>query len=105
MCLTDSLKYTKGITDATGFNEDYTPSGGVAAKTAWVKILDKEAYNVNHIKPIDLILEKCLRYHVLENWFLLKDLDTDAAKFAVAYKKNLNRLLKQSMQLKKVSVA
>lgn len=98
------LKYTKGVVDAILFNEDYTPSGGTSAKSVVVKIVDHESYNTNYLRPIDKVLEKAVRFYVLKEWFSMKDLDADEAKAALSYARNINSLLKHSMQLKKASI-
>jgi hypothetical protein len=98
------LKYTSGITDAIGFNADYTPEGGSVGKYVWVKISDYETYNVNYLKAVDKVLEKALRFFVLREWFALKDLNDDAAKADLSYKQNIANLLRHSMQLKKTTI-
>lgn len=98
------LKYTKSITNAILFNEDYTPSGGDPAKSVVVKIVDNDAYNDNYLKPIGKVLEKALRFYVLKEWFSMKDMDNDAAKAELSYRRNINELLRHSMQLKKAAL-
>ncbi len=98
------LKYMKTITNAIGLFVSYTPSGGVAADSIYVKIIDHEAYNPNNINAVDRSLEKCIRFYVLKEWFSHKDLDNDAAKAAAKYNQNIRELFKKSFELKKPAI-
>lgn len=97
------IKYTTGITDAIQFNVDYTPSGGISAKTTYLKIVDHETYNVNYPGIVDDLLNKCIKYKLLTEWFLYKDINDAAAKAQLSYAENLKNLFNHSAQLKKVS--
>ena len=97
-------KYTTGVTDAIQFNVDYTPSGGSQAKYAYLKIVDHETYNVNYPNIVDKLLEKCLKFYVIKEWFSMKDMNDNAAKAEISYNQNIKQLLHHSFQLKKVPI-
>ena len=99
------LKYTTGITDAIKFNKSYTPTGGVAANSVVLQIVNNDNYNANYLDAVDMTLEKCIRYYFLREWFMLKDLDNDAKKADYQYQNNLNNLLRHSVELKKASIS
>lgn len=97
-------KYTTGITDAIQFNVDYTPSGGSQAKYTFLKIVDHETYNVNYPNVVDKILEKCLKFYIIKEWFAMKDMNENAVKAGISYAQNIKELLHHSFQLKKVAL-
>jgi hypothetical protein len=99
------LKYTKSLTDSIYHNQDYTPSGGVLAKTSGVKIVDNEAYNENYIKAIDMNLLKAIRFYILRDWFNTQGQDVNAQKFDALYLIALRNMEKYAFQLKKVSLS
>lgn len=100
------LKYTKGITNAINYFGSYTPDGGSPADCCVVQILDNEpSYNANYLNTIDKLLEKCLRMYILEQWFAIKDLFDDAKRFHEQYNRGLNQLLRESMNLKKLTIS
>lgn len=98
------LKYTTGITNAIQFNENYTPSGGVAAKSVVLQVVDHDNYNDNYPKSVADILEKTLKFYVLSEWFSLKNMDNDATKAAQMYAQSLMQLFRHSFQLKKPTI-
>ena len=98
------LKYTTGITNAIRFNESYTPSGGSAADSVVLQIIDHEQYNENYPKSVDKIIEKTLKFYVLSEWFALKNLDNDAKKASAMYRESIAQMLHHSVQLKKVAI-
>jgi hypothetical protein len=97
-------KYTTGITDAIQFNVDYTPSGGPQDKYAFLKIVDHATHNVNYPNVVDKVLEKCLKFYIIKEWFSMKDMNDNAAKAELSYNQNIKDLLHHSFQLKKVAL-
>lgn len=98
------LKYTKAIPDAIFHNETYTPSGGVAADTSGVKIVNHEAYNQNYLTAIDKNLFKAIRFYALRDWTSSQGLNDDSVKFDQLYNMALRNIVNYAMQLKKVSL-
>ena len=100
------LKYTKGVDGAILYDEPYTPIDPAVElpNVVAVKIVDHEAYNTNYLRPVDKVLEKAIRFYILKEWFSMKDMDSVAVKAEGSYVRNMNDLLKHSMQLKKVTI-
>ena len=98
------LAYTGGITGAIKHNENYTPTGGVEAKTSYLKIIDTTNYNENYLQAVDKDILKAIRFFINREWFLMKGRKDDAMVYDRQYIRALQLLQKDSFQLKKPSI-
>lgn len=98
------LAYTGGITGAIKHNQDYAPSGGNAAKTSYLKIVDNANYNENYLQVVDKDLLKAIRFYINREWFLMKGRKEDATVYDRQYVRALQLLQKSSFQLKKLNI-
>ena len=98
------LQYTKSLTNAIKHNTDFTPTGGTAAKSSYVQIVDNANYNENYISAVDKNLLKAIRFYTLRDWFTSQGQTKEAGEYDALYLMAMRNMDKYAFQLKKATV-
>lgn len=89
------LKVTNGISDSVVLSDT----------TVECSIKDKDAYNSNVLSAIDRLIEKAIVNYIIKDWFLDKKVIDHAKIYSDKYIRNIQEIIKKSIQLRKPTIS
>ncbi len=89
------LKITNGITDSVILSD----------VTCRCSIKDKGAYNENILQAIDRLIEEAIVNYIIKDWFTDKMVTNHAQNYTGKYVRNIQEIVKKSVQLRKPTLS